>query len=204
LRLLREKITPGPWVAEEYRHTSPPHYNVCADCNEDGGAHDGLCWVADLGVERHDTEFIVELHNAASALLDDADALAGALAEVERLRANVAALESEVELLCDEDHRKMLELERLRSATEKARDILDRVERRMIDAGQAAESDEDEDWWGDTVEELQGAIAALAPQPDEKQARNRAESGLYAAQGPESATDAVVPATGRKTGGVER
>jgi hypothetical protein len=88
------------------------------------------------------------------------------------------------------------ELARLRGATEKARDILDGVERRMIDAGQAAEDDEDEDWWGDTVEELREAIAALAPQPAENVPHNRTETGQGAPQGTKSSNALPAPATG--------
>lgn len=112
-------------------------------------------------------ELITALRNAAPSLLDDADALAGALAEVERLRAVMG----------------------------KARDILDGVERRMIDAGQTAETDEDEDWWGDTVEEVRGAIDALAgPAPQHPQKRALDEQGD--AQGPKSTNDAEPGAGG--------
>jgi hypothetical protein len=86
------------------------------------------------------------------ALCDDADALAGALAEREWLRGALFAIT-------------------------KADDLEEAV---MI------------------------ANAALAPQPAEKQARNRAESGSGCPPGPERANGAGVPATGQKTEGNER
>jgi uncharacterized protein YukE len=56
----------------------------------------------------------------------------------------------------------------------------------------------------DLEEAVMIANAALAPQPAEKQAPNRAESGPGRPEAPKRATGAGVPATGRKTEGIER
>jgi hypothetical protein len=48
------------------------------------------------------------------------------------------------------------------------------------------------------------ARTALAPQPAANTARNRSESGSGRPPGPKRATGAGVPATGRKTEGIER
>ena len=82
--------TPGQWAAEVSRW------------EEDGRQYSyttgitpilkGMTWQGREHEPAANVDAIVGLHNAASDLLDDADALAGALAEVERLRGALFAI----------------------------------------------------------------------------------------------------------------
>jgi hypothetical protein len=163
-------------------------------------------------------EYLAAMHNIAPSLLDDADALAGALAEAERLREAASTVLANASLpdscnYCIVDNGED-GLDTLRTALGQSAGQGIGDGGRSITRLRAMLQDALDTSWGDrggersamdALDDVRAVlIAALAPQPAEKQAPNRAESGLGRPQGPERANGAGVPATGRKTEGIER